>query len=198
MNPHTMKQTDTNTGLISQNNPRALKNPWVLGWIVLVIIVFSVNIGFISLAFITSPGLVDQNYYANAQDYEENLVKYRTAQSALGWTYQVHFPLQPVIHKKARYQLTVVDKIGQPLTGARISMSAYRPSDAAADFEQHFSEVGAGIYEAYISFPLKGRWEMTLSIEHQQRHFKFTRDARILAHTQAPALVPALAPALAE
>ena len=60
---------------ISQDNPKALKNPWVIGWLLLVAVVLAVNIGFISLAFITNPGLVDKNYYEKAEDYEENLVK---------------------------------------------------------------------------------------------------------------------------
>jgi len=157
-----------------------MKNPWVLGWILLVAVVFAVNIVFISLAFITSPGLVDQNYYEKAQDYEENLLKYRAARAALGWTYQANFPEKPVLGKKVLYRLTIVDKVGQPLTAARIHFSAYRPSDAAADFKNALSEVGAGIYEGYITYPLKGRWEITLDIEHEEKHFKFSRHTNIL------------------
>jgi len=180
----TVKQTNEDKApvsgnVISQSNPIAIRNPWVLGWIALVIIVLGVNVGFISLAFITSPGLVDQNYYENAQDYEENLVKYRTARAALGWTYQADFPAHPVINNKARYQVSVVDKAGLPLTAASVRANAYRPSDASADFETHFTEVGGGIYEAEIIYPLKGRWEITIDIEHEEKHFSFTRHASI-------------------
>ncbi|VAW70921.1 hypothetical protein MNBD_GAMMA09-3916 [hydrothermal vent metagenome] len=166
---------------ISQGNPRAIKNPWVLAWLALVVIVFAVNIGFISLAFITNPGLVDENYYENAQDYEENLVKYRNARTALGWSYQAAFPNNPVVRNKERYRLSVVDKAGLPLTAANISFNAYRPSDASADFKQPFSEVDAGIYEIEISYPLKGIWEITVNIEHEDKQFKFSRRASILA-----------------
>ncbi len=180
----TIKQTNEDKSpvpgsTISQSNPRAMKNPWVLGWIALVIIVFGVNAAFISLAFITSPGLVDQNYYENAQNYEENLVKYRTARAALGWTYQTDFPGQPVIYNKALYRVSVVDRAGLPLTDASLRVNVYRPSDASADFDTHFSEIGAGIYEAEITYPLKGRWEITIDIEHEEKHFSFTRHANI-------------------
>jgi len=165
---------------ISQDNPRAFKNPWVLGWIALVVTVLAVNVGFISLAFITNPGLVDKNYYENAQDYEENLLKYRNAISALGWTYQTDFPQTPRLDKPEMYRLTVVDKAGLPLTAAEIIVNAYRPSDASADFQARLSEVGAGIYEGYIRFPLKGIWDMNFSIRHESDHFKFSRRTSIV------------------
>lgn len=165
---------------ISQDNTKALKNPWVLGWLALVAVVLVVNIGFISLAFITNPGLVDKNYYENAQDYEENLVKYRTARNALGWSYQADFPSKPVQNKKELYRLSAVDKVGLPLTAATVTFKAYRPSDASADFETTLTEVGAGMYEGYVTYPLKGIWDLTVNISREQDNFDFTRRASIV------------------
>jgi len=165
---------------ISQDNPKALKNPWVLGWLALLLVVLIVNIGFISLAFITNPGLVDKNYYENAQDYEENLVKYRNARAALGWSYQADFPSNPVMNKREMYRLSAVDKVGMPLTAATIKVNGYRPSDASADFETSLSEVGAGIYEGYVTYPLKGIWDITVSITRGEDRFDFTRRASIV------------------
>ena len=175
-----MSEISMNKNSYSQDNPKALKNPWVLGWLALVVIVLAVNIGFISLAFITNPGLVDKNYYENAEDYEENLVKYRTARASLGWNYQADFPANPVINQKMLYRLSVVDKAGLPLTDAKINIIAYRPSDASADFKISLLEVDAGIYEAYITYPLKGIWEITTKIERETDHYDFTRRASIV------------------
>jgi len=165
---------------ISQDNPKALKNPWVLGWLALLFVVIAVNIGFISLAFITNPGLVDKNYYENAQDYEENLVKYRDARTALGWSYQANFPSNPIINKKELYRLSVVDKVGQPLTAATVTLHGYRPSDASADFQTALSEVGAGIYEGYITYPLKGIWDITVNVLRDEDRYDFSRRASIV------------------
>jgi len=175
-----MSEISMNKDSFSQDNPKALKNPWVLGWLALVGIVLAVNIGFISLAFITNPGLVDKDYYEKAEDYEENLVKYRTARAALGWTYQAAFPSNPVMNKKSLYRVSVVDKTGLPLTAANIKIQAYRPSDASADFEATLVEVDAGIYEGYITYPLKGIWELTSVIERGDNKYDFTRRASIV------------------
>ncbi|VAW56684.1 hypothetical protein MNBD_GAMMA07-618 [hydrothermal vent metagenome] len=165
---------------ISQNNPKALRNPWVIGWITLIVVVLAVNIGFISLAFITNPGLVDKNYYDNAQDYEENLIKYRSARAALGWSYQADFPANPMLNQKTLYQVTVVDKVGLPLKAAKIKIQAYRPSDASADFEITLNEIGGGIYQGYITYPLKGIWEITTVINRNNDKYDFTRRASIV------------------
>jgi len=174
-NEHGMKKDS-----ISQDNPKALKNPWVLGWLALLGTVLVVNIGFISLAFITNPGLVDKNYYENSQDYEENIVKYREARNALAWSYQADYPQSPVMNNKELYRLTVVDKAGLPLTAASVTVKAYRPSDASADFEATLSEVGAGIYEGYITYPLKGIWEITTDITREEARYDFIRRASIV------------------
>ncbi len=166
---------------ISQDNPKALKNPWVLGWLALVVVVLIVNIGFITLAFTTNPGLVDKDYYIKSQDFEENLMKYRNARAALGWSYQADFPQSPVLNTRELYRLTMVNKAGLPLTAAEVKLSAYRPSDASADFQAPLTEVGAGIYEGYITFPLKGLWDITIYVEHEGDKFDFTRRASIVA-----------------
>lgn len=175
-----MSEVSMNKDSYSQDNPKALKNPWVLGWLALVVIVLVVNIGFISLAFITNPGLVDKNYYEKAEDYENNLVKYRTARAALGWNYQAAYPINPIINQKSLYRLSLVNKTGLPLTSANIKISAYRPSDASADFKVTLLEVDAGIYEGYITYPLKGIWEITTKVEREGDTYDFTRRASIV------------------
>jgi len=176
-----LDEQDMKKDSISQDNPKALKNPWVIGWLALVGVVLAVNVGFISLAFITNPGLVDKNYYENSQDYEENLMKYRAARAALGWTYQADFPTNPVMNNNEMYRLSVVDKAGLPLTAATITLKAYRPSDVSADFETTLTEVGAGMYEGRVSFPLKGIWDITVNITRDKDEFDFTRRASIQA-----------------
>ncbi len=175
-----MSELSMNKNTISQDNPKALKNPWVLGWLALVVVVLAVNIGFISLAFLTNPGLVDEDYYIKSQDFEENLVKYRNARNALGWTYQTDFPQNPVQNKPQTYRISMVDKAGLPLTAAKVTVTAYRPSDASADFSASLTEIGAGLYEGYLNFPLKGIWDLNFEVVREDDKFDFSRRASIV------------------
>ncbi len=175
-----MSNPGMNKNSFSQDNPRALKNPWVIGWLALLGTVLAVNAGFITLAVVTNPGLVDKNYYENSQSFEETLITQRQARAALGWSYQADFPTRPVQNKNELYRLSVVDKTGMPLTAATVTVNAYRPSDASADFQTSLTEVGAGMYEGTINYPLKGIWEITVNISSDDDQYDFTRRASIV------------------
>ena len=169
-----------NKNAISQDNPNALKNPWVLGWLTLVGAALIGTVGLVVTAFVIPDQLIAKDYYEKAEDYEENFIKYRNARAALGWSYQADFPNSPVLNKKEMYRLSIVDKVGMPLTAAKVKLTAYRPSDADADFTVELTEVGAGMYEGYITYPLKGIWDITTDIEHEGNKYDFIRRASIM------------------
>lgn len=175
-----MSTLSMNKNAISQDNPNALRNPWVLGWLALVGAAFIGTIGLVVTAFVIPDQLISKDYYEKAEDYEENFIKYRDARAALGWSYQADFPSSPVLHKKEIYRLSIVDKVGMPLTAAKIKLTAYRPSDADADFSISLTEAGAGRYEGYITFPLKGIWDIKADIVHGDNKYNFTRRASIV------------------
>lgn len=166
---------------ISQSNPDAWRNPWVLGWIALVVIVVLVNILMISIAFITNPGLVTDDYYEKGQAYEKNIRTIHAARKALGWIFSTDFPANPVMNQVSDYSFNIVDKKGLPLSDAVVTFSAYRPSDVDADFSVAMVETISGRYEARINYPLKGLWEITATIKHGEDHFDFTRRTSVLA-----------------
>ncbi|MFW2373674.1 MAG: FixH family protein [Gammaproteobacteria bacterium] len=170
-----------NSKRISQDNPHAWRNPWVLGWIALVVVVLAVNIGMISLAFITNPGLVTEDYYEKGIDYEENFNKRQLARNALGWSYRTEFPTSPVMNTDELYRFSIVDKVGRPLSDAKVSISVYRPSDVSADFNVHMLEVAPGVYQSKMNYPLKGFWELTVQIERGEDEYYFSRRTSVLA-----------------
>ncbi|MCW8847766.1 MAG: FixH family protein, partial [Sedimenticola sp.] len=51
------------------------RNPWVLGWVGLVVVFLLANFVMIYLAITKNPGLVVDNYYERGQDYEKNMLK---------------------------------------------------------------------------------------------------------------------------
>jgi len=176
-----MNEATISNKKISQDNPNALRNPWVLGWLALVAIVLLVNFTMITIAFVTNPGLVTEDYYEKGQDYEQNIGKIHAARKALGWTYTTNFPTNPVMNKPAHYSFNIVDKEGLALSGAIVTFIAYRPSDVNADFSVSMIETIPGRYEANINYPLKGLWEITATIKHGNDSFDFTRRTSVLA-----------------
>ncbi len=155
----------------SQSSKRAWRNPWVLGWLVLLGIVLVVNAGMITLAFVTGPGLIDKNYYELGQDFEKNRLKRIAARNALGWTAHLDMPEENRQGMGAMYRFSAVDRVGVPVDDLDVQLATYRPSDADADFSVPMERYAPGMYQAELRFPLKGHWEITLSVKQDEESY---------------------------
>ncbi|MBI3187807.1 MAG: FixH family protein [Gammaproteobacteria bacterium] len=168
------------TNKISQDNPRAWRNPWVIGWVTLVAVVLLVNIVMISLAITTNPGLVSEDYYERGRNYEKTVTTKIAARHALAWSISADFPTSPVMNNNEKYRFTVVDKQGVPVSNGQVTASIYRPSDVNADFKVEMSEIVPGVYSGDINFPLKGRWEITVALKRGDDVYDFTRRVNVV------------------
>ena len=170
-----------NAKRISQDSKEAFRNPWVLGLIGAIVLVFGVNAAFITTAFMTSPGLVDKDYYEKGRDMEQHFSEKIAMEHRLGWTFSMAFPEEIILNTDGMFNLNLTDKAGLPVRGAKVTFMAYRPSDASADFQQEMVEIAHGIYQAKAAFPLKGIWEVTTVVELGQDKLERTR--RIIVRT---------------
>lgn len=160
---------------ISQSNKRAMRNPWVLGGLLLIGTVLTVNIAMITLAVTTNPGLVSQDYYERGR-YNERHYQQRVAErSALGWTASLEVPASIHLGATQTYRIAIVDNVGEPLRGAQVSLNAFRPADAKADFTLPLEEVGAGIYEGAVEFGLKGIWDLLIDVKQEGKALEVPR-----------------------
>jgi nitrogen fixation protein FixH len=57
--------------MISQDNPKALQNPWVLGMLLFLVVFLSANAIFIYLAFKSPPNLVVEDFYERGEAYTD-------------------------------------------------------------------------------------------------------------------------------
>lgn len=162
-------------GTFSQSSKQAWRNPWVIGWLALLVLVVGVNVGFITIAVITNPGLVEEDYYERGRQHEREFLREREARSQLAWGTRIQTPDAIVAGRRASYHLTVVDRVGQPLSGAAIVAHAYRPSDASADFMTNFEEIAPGVYRGDIAFPLKGIWDLKVAISRDNESLEVSR-----------------------
>ncbi len=166
--------------LISQSNKQAFRNPWVIGWILLLLVVLSVNAGMIYTAFTTNPGLVKDDYYEQGRDYERTVQQLMEARKRLGWKVVLE-PGEVVVGAPAALQITVTGKDGLPVRGLGGHLQLYRPSDRSQDAVISISEVTEGVYQAKYTLMLKGVWDLLLTLKHGED--TFTAEERI--HVQA-------------
>ncbi len=166
---------------ISQDNKKALGNPWVLGWLALVVVVFGVNAGMVATAVATNPGLVEEDYYQRGQDHEKQYQQRMQARTELGWQVALDVPPKIVMSKEGVFRLHLADNHGVPLNGAEVGLTAYRPSDASADFQVNLRETAPGQYDGYFALPLKGIWDLKVNVAKSEHVWDMSRRVMVRA-----------------
>ena len=161
--------------MISQNNKSSLRNPWFLGMLVAIMVVLGVNGAFIWLAMHNRSSLVDREYSTRDRKSDAAVLGDLQSHKALAWQITIKQPNGITMNSPVTYQISAVDREGEPVSGA-MEVAAYRPSDAGKDFTTAFKEVSPGNYQGYISFPLKGYWELRIRIKRGEDLFEVNAD----------------------
>ncbi len=147
----------------------AWQSPWVIAWVAMVVIFFTMNVIMIYLAQTNNPGLVVEDFYERGQDYEKNMLK-RQARNP-GWQTKVDLPRKFGVNEAVKCRFSVNDRNGEPVDPTGVTFYAYRPSDARQDFSVPMTKVETGIYEAEVSFPLKGAWDILVSARNGEDEY---------------------------
>ncbi len=157
-------------------NNSALRNPWVIGWLGMILVVLTANVVMITIAYKTSPGLVAEDYYDRGKNYDKTVAK-RVAEKALNWNTELFIPSEIKANHPSNYQLFAKDKQGKPIRAEKVSLFAFRPSDADADFSVIMEEDEGvlGRYSGSVSFPLPGVWDIIVSIRLGTEQFETYR-----------------------
>ena len=158
--------------MISQDNKQAMRNPWVLGWLGLLVTVVLVNVAFILTAFKTNPGLVKEDYYEQGRYHDDNYQKKMEARNRLGWNITLQTPAKITMGVPGNFSVSVLDKNANPLKGANVTLHAYRPSDAAADHVTEMTAIADGVFQTKLRFPLKGAWDIIITINQGEESIK--------------------------
>lgn len=150
----------------------AWRSPWVLAALLMLIIVVSVNMTFIFLSSSSNPGLVTEEYMKYGLQQNEFEIQSRE-QIARGWQVGLKFP--NVIMSASPFEVVVNarKKDGSLLTGARVELACYRPSDAQQDisFELKERTNKKGEYTGMVTLPLSGVWDVNMLLELEgERH----------------------------
>ena len=137
------------------------KSPWIVFGIFLLLVFMAVSSWRIMLAFQNNPGLVVDDFYERGQDYEENILK--KLENNQKW--QTEYHLQDIYHNKpTSIAVTIKDKEGKVAPVEKMTLFAYRPSDARQDFSVPMSlSDDKTNYVAELTFNRKGYWDLLAS-----------------------------------
>jgi nitrogen fixation protein FixH len=110
------------------------KNPFVLAWLAILTIVLAVNFFMVSMAVVTNPGLVIDDFYEKGKNMDAILAE-RKRMEQLGWQLEIDFP-ELAEGKSELITLRVLDKDNQAMDVDSAVLYYYRPSDRNLDGEQ--------------------------------------------------------------
>jgi len=164
----------------SQSNRDALRNPWFIGWLVLLATFLSVNAVFVVLAVTSNPGLVVVDYYEQGRQFEQHALERIAAQKNLRWTTRLEIPRSITRGLQDVYRFSAVDVRGTPINNAIVKLLAYRPSDASADFVTTMKESTPGLYEGNLRFPLPGVWDIKVEVRNQTDRYELSHRIFVL------------------
>jgi len=114
---------------------------------------------------------VDHEYSTRDRKSDTETIDDIQAQQCLGVENHDPAAKNVVLATPAAYEIDVADRLGAPVSG-EMEVVAYRASDADKDFAIPFREVSSGKYLGYISFPLKGFWELRIRVKRGKEVFE--------------------------
>jgi nitrogen fixation protein FixH len=166
--------------MISQKNSEALKNPWVWGMIIFLIVFLMANAIFIYLAFQSPPSLVVEDFYERGVKYQE-VHKRMDEAKAKGWTGVLMLPSQTRVNQQQIHEVLLQGKNAAALNPDSVTLHAYRPSDAKEDFSVEMKPHSSlGMYTAEVSYPLPGIWDIIVVATKDGDEFLVTKRVSIL------------------
>jgi nitrogen fixation protein FixH len=122
-------------------------------------VIFTMNGVLAWLAFDSWSGLVVDKPYERGIKYNDVLSAAKT-QHALGWRVDVSFDAQG--DGKGRLAITAADKTGQKLDDLNWTGVLKRPTYEGEDVVVAVKTVSGGSYQAQISVPKPGQWDLYL------------------------------------
>lgn len=141
----------------------AWKNPLVIFWVAILLTVLMVNFFMVSMAVVTNPGLVIDDFYERGKNHAAVLAE-RQQMEKLGWQLKVDMP-ELIEGKSDRIALEVLDKENQHFDVDSATLYYYRPSDRNLDGSVELAKSDTqGHYETEFSLPLKGKWDFIIEV----------------------------------
>ncbi|MBI4665431.1 MAG: FixH family protein [Nitrospinae bacterium] len=158
-----MSQNPATSGKTVASSGGALKSPWIWGFAGFIALALAVNLLAVYFAVSSSPGLVTKDYYERGQSFTERAKLSFVMRQKLGWRLDITPAPGASVGKRTEFTLNVTGVDGTNATVDSASFSAYRPSDATADFSTPMVKQADGSFRADVEFPLDGVWDIIIT-----------------------------------
>jgi len=168
--------------MFSQKNKKSWRNPWFVSLVGVVIATLLVNSVLIWYAMHQRSTLVDHEYSTRDRKSDQETIGDIEEHNALAWKTTVKQPKAVVLASPASFEIAVTDRQGMPVSG-EMEVVAYRPSNAEKDFVVPFKEVSSGNYQGFITFPIKGYWELRIRVKRGKDDFEVESNKFLVAET---------------
>ncbi|MCB1877136.1 MAG: FixH family protein [Chromatiales bacterium] len=124
------------------------------------------------------PGVVSHDYQKKEAHFNDYLQRLED-QERLGWRIRKGWVGPARAGESAVFQIQIVDHTGRPLTEASATGRFLRPSDSAKDQKFAMKETGEGYYQAEVTLPEPGSWNLVLTVEHGKARYELRADTRL-------------------
>lgn len=126
----------------------------------------------------TFPGSVSHDYQEKYDQFNSYVAQLQE-QRERGWQIQDGWQSSPVENKTGLFKIRVLDKVGEPLTAARVTVDFQHPSSRERDQQMELSEVGDGYYGQDVTLASPGLWNMVLLIERDDERHEIRGETRV-------------------
>lgn len=156
----------------------AWKNPFVISWFVILTTVVGVNFFMVSMAIVTNPGLVIDDFYEKGKNMDKVLAE-RKRMEEMGWQLKVELPVLSE-GKPDLVKLMVLDKENRPLKVDSAILYYYRPSDRKLDGEQALIATDiVGEYQTELVLNTKGKWDVIMEVRQGELTYNMGRSIMV-------------------
>lgn len=156
----------------------AWKNPFVIFWFVIMVVVLSVNFFMVSMAIVTAPGLTVPDFYEKGKNMSSILEK-RKHMETLGWEMQIDLPI-PVAGQDQVVTVKMLDKDGRLFNVDTAVLYYYRPSNIKYDGELLLNSTKeVGVYQGTLNLPIKGKYDLVMEITKGEEVYNLGRSIMV-------------------
>lgn len=108
-------------------------------------------------------GTVSNNFHDKELEFNQ-YVEQLKKQKQRGWQIKGGWQDKVVLNEPANFTLTILDKAGNPLTGANTSIDFYRASDMSKDQHYVLAEKQPGQYGSDMTLQSPGCWQLRIIV----------------------------------